>query len=297
MATYSALRRYYLIIEKIKQRGSTSFKDIESHLNNNDVNISKRTLQRDISQIKTDFGVEIVYNRERDRYDIDEEASANLNGFYQFLELSLSAEILREGLQVQRELLQYVHFEESDLLAGQNNLKIMLEAISLNRWITFKYEKFVEEGVKEHNAIPCLVKRYQNRWYVFSKLETGYSATFGLDRITNLKMLTKKFTDKDVSIPEGFEAVVGLNYSGEQTTVVLQAEAIQAKYLKSVPLHRSQKVRQETQHHTIFEYDLIPNFELKQAILRLGEQVKVLEPEGLRSDVAETLKRALLLYS
>ena len=296
MATYSALRRFYLIIEKIKQRGNSSFKDIAKHLEENDVQISKRTMQRDINQIRNDFGVEIAYDRDRDYYFINEEMSANLSGFYQFLELSLTAEILREELKDKRELIKYVHFEGSDLLAGQSNLKLMLQAISLKRWVSFSYEKYTEEGIKQHTIIPCLLKRYQNRWYVFGKSKNGYSATFGLDRIIELEILSKKFTEGEVTIPEGFNSIVGLNYSGNPIRIRIEADLLQAKYLKSLPLHHSQKIIEEKKDSVVFDYYLIANFELTQAILRLGDQVKVLQPQSLQTEIKEALQRAIDLY-
>jgi len=296
MATYSALRRFYLIIEKIKQRGDSSFKAIADHLKDNDVQISKRTMQRDINQIRNDFGVEVAYDRDSDQYFINEDMSANLSGFYQFLELSLTAEILREELKDKRELIKYVHFDGIDLLAGQSNLKLVLQAISLKRWISFSYEKYTEEGIKEHSIIPCLLKRYQNRWYVFGRSKNGYTATFGLDRVKELEILTENFTEDEVEIPEGFNSIVGLNYSGQPIHVLLEADSLQAKYLKSLPLHHSQQTKSEAKDSTVFEYQLIANFELTQAILRLGDQVKVLGPQSLQTEIKDALQRAIDRY-
>jgi predicted DNA-binding transcriptional regulator YafY len=290
------LKRYYLIIEKIKNTVGASMEEIQEHLLNNDEEISHRTLQRDFRDIRTNFGVEIAYQSKSNTYVIDAEHSFNLNGFFQYLELSLSAESIREVLSTNNSLLRYVEFDGVELISGQENLKKILEAITLKRKITFSYEKYTEPGVKKHEVIPSLVKRYQNRWYVIAKNSTGHTITFGLDRIKELKITAVKFTEEQAKVKHKLDAVVGLNYTGEPTRVLLQADPIQAKYLQALPLHHSQKIVTETAKHTQFEYYLIPNFELRQAILRLGEQVKVLEPTDLVAEVRESLKAALEHY-
>jgi predicted DNA-binding transcriptional regulator YafY len=290
------LKRYYLIIEKIKNTVGASMEEIQEHLLNNDEEISHRTLQRDFRDIRTNFGVEIAYQSKNNTYVIDAEHSFNLNGFFQYLELSLSAESIREVLTTNNSLLRYVEFDGVELISGQENLKKILEAITLKRKITFSYEKYTEPGVKKHEVIPSLVKRYQNRWYVIAKNSAGHTITFGLDRIKELKITAVKFTEEQAKVKHKLDAVVGLNYTGDPTRVVLQADPVQAKYLQALPLHHSQKIVNETASYTQFEYYLIPNFELRQAILRLGEQVKVLEPADLVMEVKNSLKAALAQY-
>lgn len=296
MGNYKGLRRYYLIVEKLRQGKHASFKSINKHLRDNDVDISPRTLQRDVAQIRADFGVDILYNKEMDGYYIDETTSINLPGFYHFLELTLTSEILEEHLKKKKDLLRYIQFESLESFKGHENLKLVMQAILLKRWVAFDYTKYVEENTKHHEIIPCLLKRYQNRWYVIGKFSSGRSGTFGLDRMHSLKVTSKTFREDEIEIPESLPAVVGLDYSGKAAKVVLAVTPLQAKYLKSLPLHASQKLMSETKKETLFQYELIPNFELMQAILRLGNQVKVLEPLSLRNEIIKSLKQTLEFY-
>lgn len=296
MANYKSLRRYYLIIEKLQEGRNASFKSIAKHLNSNDIEISERTLQRDIAQIRADFGVDIIYNKPINGYSIDETTSTNLPSFYRFLELTLTTELLRDQLKEKHTLLNHIQFEPIESLKGHENLKLILDAILLKRWIKFQYTRFDEEIVKTHEAIPCLLKRYQNRWYLIAKLKSNKVATFGIDRISELKKTSLAFKEEDQVFPDGLESVVGLNYSGEPTRVVLEADELQSKYLLSLPLHHSQKIIGATKSSTRFEYFLIPNYELIQAILKLGDQVKVIEPKELKVEVMDVLKRTLQKY-
>lgn len=296
MANYKSLRRFYLIIEKLREGRNASFKSIAKHLNDCDIEISERTLQRDLAQIRADFGVDIIYNQEINGYSIDETTSSNLPAFYRFLELTLTTELLREQLKEKHTLLKHIQFESIETLHGHENLKLILDAILLKRWIKFEYTRFVDDNAKTHEGIPCLVKRYQNRWYLIAKLKSNKIVTFGIDRIGNLRKTAQVFKEDDFAIPEQLDAVVGLNYTGTPTKVVLETDPLQAKYLTSLPLHHSQKNVSSSKNNSRFEYFLIPNFELVQAILKLGDQVKVIEPKELKIEVMKSLQRTLKLY-
>ncbi len=296
MANYKCLRRFYLIVEKLREEKKPSFNSIKKHLIENDVEISPRTLQRDIAQIRADFRVDIIYDKAIGGYYIDETTSINVPGFYSFLELTLTNGLIEEHLKEKNDLLNYIQFESVETTKGHENMKFVLQGILLKRWLHFDYTRYAEEGVKHHEIIPCLLKRYQSRWYAMGKLANGRTATFGLDRMSATKLLTKSFKEAEVSIPDSLSSVVGLNYTGKPTTVVLEAIPLQAKYLKSLPLHTSQTILKETKQGTLFQYELIPNFELVQAILRLGSQVKVVEPETLKQEVIRSLKEAMERY-
>jgi len=98
-------------------------------------------------------------------------------------------------------------------------------------------------------------------------------------------------------MPHELDSVVGLNYSGGKVQrIVIRADSLQSKYLKALPLHPSQKIIEEKKDYSIFEYSIIPNLELTQAILRLGEQVKVIEPKSLVEEIKRLLKNTLGQY-
>ena len=59
MSNYATIRRYSLIIEKVDGKQFPTFDEIKNHLLRHDFNVSDRTLQRDIKQLRYEFGVEI----------------------------------------------------------------------------------------------------------------------------------------------------------------------------------------------------------------------------------------------
>ena len=63
MSQQGTIKRYYLIIEKVKGKTFPSFLEIKECLSQEGFQISDRTVQRDFEQIRLEFGVEISYNR------------------------------------------------------------------------------------------------------------------------------------------------------------------------------------------------------------------------------------------
>ena len=71
--------------------------------------------------------------------------------------------------------------------------------------------------------------------------EKGYR-TFGIDRIENITLGTKKFKPKTEEAKDKFSNVVGLNYVDHKLEKIqLSFHPSQKPYLESLPLHRSQK--------------------------------------------------------
>ena len=99
MSKHGSIRRYTLIIEKIGRNQFPSFKVIKDYLFDHGFEVSARTIQRDIEQIRYEFGIEIKYDRNWKGYFIDTETSINTDSFLRFLEIVNTAELLTESLK------------------------------------------------------------------------------------------------------------------------------------------------------------------------------------------------------
>jgi len=78
--------------------------------------------------------------------------------------------------------------------------------------------------------------------------------------------------------------------------VVLSFTHTQGKYIKTLPLHKSQKVLIDNEKECRIALRVIPNYELTQEILMHGDSVKVMEPAWLAEKIQQILKRALEKY-
>ena len=77
----------------------------------------------------------------------------------------------------------------------------------------------------------------------------------------------------------------------EIETVKLKVSADQANYLRSLPLHHSQKELVHTGEYSIFSVEVRPTFDFKQELLWNGDALEVLEPLWLRKEMAGIVKR------
>ena len=62
MSKHGSIRRYTLTIEKIGRNQFPSFDVIKDYLFEPSFEVSARTIQRDIEQIRFEFGIELKYD-------------------------------------------------------------------------------------------------------------------------------------------------------------------------------------------------------------------------------------------
>jgi len=299
MSKHGTIRRYTLIIEKLRRYQYPSFEEIKRHLFDIGFEISARTIQRDIEQIRYEFGIEILYDRFKNGYFIDYENSINIESFFKFLEIVNTAELLTESLSESKETLNYLLFENQGNLRGIEYLRPLFQAIKEKRIIKFSHYNFGTEKTKEFTIEPYLLREYQDRWYIWGidkKLKSD--RMFGIERISNLELTDKIFKpNKDIDPIEYFENVIGVNYANTKTEkVILSFTHTQGKYVKSLPMHKSQSVLIDNDDELRIELEIIPNYEFMQKVLMHNHSVKILEPKWLAKEIKEMLKQTLDNY-
>jgi predicted DNA-binding transcriptional regulator YafY len=299
MASYSILRRYSLILDKLDNSHFPTKQQLVEFMHGHGFEIGERTLSRDLERLREDFAVEIEYDTYKRGYFINEAKSINLESFIRFLELSSTANVLAESLRDSREAIDYISFASEGKLQGISHLQSLLKAVQQNREIRFIYQRFDREDEYQVRMQPLLLKEYQYRWYVTGHvLPDQQVRIFGLDRMSELEVTDRVFdASRREEIRELFDSVVGLNYSDHDLTeITLAVTGHQWPYLKTLPLHESQEVVSEEKGRVVLKVKLRPNFEFKQRILMLGKHAEVLEPTWFRNEVAETLREALGRY-
>jgi predicted DNA-binding transcriptional regulator YafY len=300
MSSQGTIHRYTLIIEKIKSRNFPSFQEIQEYLSDHGFEISVRTLQRDIEQIRVEFGAEIKYDRLRNGYFLDLSESNNLDSFFRLLEVVTTANLLTDNLREGKEALKYIAFETDGSLKGIEHLQSILFAVKNQRFIRFAYKAYDKKKQNYYELKPYLLKEYENRWYIIGQVEGDKFPyrTFGLDRIEQLEIKTTVFKRKKNENPEAlFESIIGLTYSNAPVDQIkLSFTPLQGKYIKSLPLHPSQRIVKDNATELVITLALTVNFELIQKLLMYGERVKVLQPQNLADALKEVYKKALKQY-
>ncbi len=299
MSKHGTIRRYTLELELIKSGRYPSFQEIKDYLFDYGFEISIRTIQRDIEQIRYEFGIEITYNRNKNGYFINYENDFDIESFFRFLEIVNTAELLTESLYESKNSLKYISFDTAGGFKGTKHLKPILTAIREHRKISFTHYNFHTGKTKKYTIKPYLIKEYDNRWYVVGLLgDVQGFRTFGIDRIKNLEVKAEKFDYNESFNPkEIFEKTIGIIYSQNTVqNIILSFTPTQGNYIKSLPLHKSQKILVDNEKEFRVSINVVPNYELTQLILKQGDTVKVIEPKWLADEIKEKLKKTLKKY-
>ena len=301
MSTQGTIHSYYLIIDRLRTAPSPTKQELLDYLKRDDhdglVN-SMRTLDHRIEELRTEFHLEMPYNKRTRTYSLSDEDLKSLNDLIRFLELNTITRIFGESIKVSCDAIRCFSFDSDGSFQGLHFLKPILNAIQTRHRISFSYQKFQEEEVVlTKDLCPLLLREYMGRWYVCGNfMNSDKMYTWGLDRMSSLDVSAETFTpvlDKPASM---FDAVIGVAMMKPEI-VELAFSAGQAKYIKALPLHRSQEIVSENEDEVVFRFNVAPNYELVQRILMYGCEVRVLTPPGLINDVKHHLIEALEKYS
>ena len=179
---------------------------------------------------------------------------------------------------------------------GEQYLSIIIRGIRTNHRLRMGYQKFGAEGY-EKVVCPYALKLFRQRWYLLALNDEQQMRIYALDRITMMAL-----TDETFEMPVDFSAQAYFaEYFGVLTNdtplahVVLRAHKWMPNYLRTLPLHHSQRELESTADYTDFCYDIRPTSDFLGELLRHSNGIEVLQPLDLRQKmkemVAETLKR------
>ncbi len=299
MSKREYLTRYLLIIKRLRRTPAT-FREIsdylqrESELQEFNFTISKRTMQRDIREILSIFGIQIEYDFSRKVYFIADDAHNDVNN------RMLEAYELFDALRLNDKISSSVYFDNRKA-QGAEHLHGMLYAIKNRRIIRFDYQKFWEDEKTSRAGEPYALKEFRNRWYVLMRdLKDKTVKSFGLDRISELEITKTVFKDSlEFNIKEHFRNCFGIisPHDGEPQEIILSFDSVQSKYLKSQPLHETQEILMETENETRIRLNVFTTHDLIMELLSFGDNVKVLMPESLATQIRDILKRTLANYA
>ena len=82
----------------------------------------------------------------------------------------------------------------------------------------------------------------------------------------------------------------------EPQEVILSFTPYQGKYIKTLPLHYSQKILADNDTELRISLKICLTHDFKMEILSLGENVKVIAPQQLIDEIKATYKKALKNY-
>lgn len=292
--TKDLIRRYIWLVDTINQarnEGITYSVISEKWEKNTLLSQGEKYAWRTFMNHKDDilelFGINIACRKSTNSYYIaDREELKTAIGFKRWIfdALSLSNQ-LNESVALKDRII----LEENR--SGQEFVSTILEAMRDNKMITFCYKPFWREGDYVSNLFhiePYALKYFIRRWYLLAKYGDSPLKVYALDRMQDIDIEFESFTmPEDFNAEAFFSSCFGIIVGEEEPQQIkIKVDDFQAKYLRSLPLHHSQKEIKQTEDYTVFSFYLRPTFDFIQELLALGETVEVLSPRDLRAKIS-----------
>lgn len=281
---------------KNRKNGAT-YEEISKHLEElhyregyeSELAFSEKTFKRDRDLLSELFQIDIQFKRSTMTYQIinAEDLDSTQNIFDNLLLINAYK---------QTENNSKIMFFEKRQASGLGNLEGLIYAIKTSRIITFNYTKHWENVAHTKVAEPYAIKEFRNRWYLLANERDGknfFVKTFGLDRISDLNF-NSSFQKQNVNIEEMFVNSFGIVSTLHQKPkkIVLSFDTEQGRYVKSLPIHHSQKILADNNEEFKIELTLVPTYDFYQELLTHAERLRIVSPVSVREKYLDFLKIA-----
>jgi proteasome accessory factor B len=284
--------RHSAMLDFIRSNSKPRTVDIVKYLEDIGDPLSIRSIQRALNGLNAMPGVNIIKRglSPNHWYELEEDDTENTPILYSYLESSRLANTFINELQDEKSIGQIV-YPDIPVSKGLDLIPKLIPAIKSRKNVSFEYHKF-DGNVSQRTVCPYYLKQFRKRWYLISKdIKDDTVKSFGLDRMEKLTQTKTSFKLLKKDDPKHlFENVIGLfEKDGVPTKIEIWSEPYNANYMRTLPLHRSQKELGQKDGGYIFELYIVPNFEFYQEILRMSYNVKILSPESVKKQMAKTL--------
>ena len=228
-------------------------------------------------------------------YYIEDKDSLKSNSFKSWMldSLSISNILMDSGGLKERLLMEHIP-------AGKEYFQTIVRAMKVNHKIRITYRKFGQAEPYTIVVEPYAIKTFKQRWYLLAKnYKRETPSVYALDRMEAVEELTEHFKyPADFSTKMFFYDCYGIVSDPKQQAqlIVIRAYYPYAPYLRTLPLHHSQKELADTPEYADFEFHLCPTFDFKQELLAQGKDVEVLQPASLREEMKQMLVEMMGRY-
>lgn len=291
------LAKYIWIIDTIKRHGTITREELNRRWRNTPFSegedLPRRTFYNYRNAIEELFNINIECNPKTYEYYIEktDEHEESMTDWLLYSSATNSA------LSDARDLSQRIFLES--VPSAREFLATVMNAMREYRILKFTYKTYTRSLPKKGIQLePYFLKIFRQRWYITGRNRAdGQIKTYALDRMSDVIVETDTF-----EMPVDFDAeaysrdAFGIIFTqGEPKEIAIQTNTQQAKYLRTLPLHSTQR---ETMHddYSIFTYRMKLTEDLVQELLSLGPNIKVLEPPELRAMIMTRLSDALKQY-
>ncbi|MDD4993459.1 MAG: WYL domain-containing protein [Paludibacter sp.] len=322
--------RYQVIDRELCRRDFVKTNELKEIIERElSINVSKKMINEDINAMRYDsllgYNAPIDYNHSKKAYFYKDknytikafglkESDINALMFYakainqykdyevfedfsNAIEKVLDAVNIRKGISTKEQARLIVQTETTPKVTGSELIPQIVKAINSNSLIEIEYQKFCDKAPFCKQVAPYLLKEDRHRWYVIGKTPLNDKIkTYALDRIKRLTILETKFIPTEFDFNEHFAYSFGITVPDlEPLDVIMSFNGLQGYYLKTLPIHLTQKILIDDENEFRISVRVKPSWEFYEKILGYGGKVKVLSPQvvidNLRSIAEKILKR------
>ena len=304
MSKQGYIQRYLLIIRLIRNNKYIPLPElvrkVEEGLayydDTDDIGISRRTILRDLKEIRSGMNISIEYSRLEGGYYIpeDEDRTADIERILEQYDLMISMHA--------REELSSIVFPERRKARGTEHLNPLIHAIKHSLTVDFEYVKFDNSISRRRYVMPYALKESRGRWYLLA-IESGDNVrhageikSWGLDRIRDLNVSKTRFSkDPSVDPEKEFKDVFGAYSSNSLSVeeVVLSFSPKSGRYNDAFPMHESQETLVDDGKEFRIRLRVKLTRDFIQELLSQSEDLVVISPKHLRKELRDIYRKAM----
>ena len=297
-------RKYLWILDTLYRTGGITLEELNrrwklSVWNDSGEAIPRRTFINCRRAVEQAFDVNIGCNSADGYKYYIEDTSDIRNG--EIRHWVLSAFAISNMIQESRKLRDRILMEE--IPSGNSHLVSIVQAMKDGVRLKLVYQAFYHEEPFGVEVEPYCVKAFRQRWYLLARdVAHDRLKTYALDRIRRVESLEEQFTipatfDARRYFEEYFGVVVQPEESDVETVYVkVWNDRNERQYVRSLPLHSSQKEVECTDDYSVFTYRLRPSVDFYQELLKHGDELEVLSPQWVREDMIAYVREMARRY-
>jgi len=328
-ANYLALERQWELLRILPDRApGCTCRELVSRLEGIGYGVTKRTVERDLSQLESQFGIRCndaskpygwhwLPGQKESFGDVDLADAVSLSVAEGVLMQMLPPSMLRvlapkfeqareklksmSGHPIARlgEKVRYIPaslpFESPHI--SQPILETIEHSLVSEKQIEVQYAPLNQKpkNLKLHPL--CLLQRGNVSYLLATTFDYSEKLLYAIHRFESVEVLDQKATiPEDFSI-EGYLASGGMEFgSGKMITLRVRLSDTLATYLAETPLNREQKLQHKDGSYQL-SARVHDSWQLQFWILSQGDGIQVLAPKSLRSRISKELSKASRQYA
>lgn len=321
-------RQMHILSILSESKGGYTVKEIQNIMKKLGIDVSKKTIQRDIDDVSRHFYVyeekneagEICYKA--DKYNIPDITFTirelisiyflkEILKPYSVLDVGKTAQDLLEKMLKKVPPIDQNYIDSlSDMIkinpaevvlekyVNENYMRIIREAIEKNRRLQIRYFSFNSNEMTERKIDPYYLEIREGCYHLICYCHLRNEIRdFRVSRMKSVEMLNETFKRPNNFYEEynkkRFEKLIG----DEQITLKIIFEGQAARYIKEYEASKADKITDLDNERILFEKKTTYSPDILQWVLRFGADAEVLEPDALKFEVTWEAERMMQKYS